>query len=767
MAALQTYVFEIDTTARFNSPLKQQTRITQTGGLVEWTPTLTYVDSTVYYWRVSYDSISPTAGFMWDTVSFIYLDSTYPGWNQSHFFQFQSQNQKDILSNLVLAEPGRKFGFVTSAQEVLVRNGFTQSPLNNELLASYINGSRVDNSKCNCPQENGIFIQVIDHNTFLPWRVTGNQPSYGDVCDLSARDFGLFFFKTNQANTNISQQRQADIVNFLTNTVRDSNYVMLFTLNNSNPSNWSASFKNYLINTVGANQAYIDTLASKPGGLPYILFFQKGMPISNNLHKDTLGMSKDTSVVALSGTVAGDWNQGTLTSTIIGPVQNWQHLYWKTSNMENSDLVGVDVYGLDAAYNRTLLISNLVARDSSLNNINAQQYPYLQMDWKSYDLVNRTSSHLDYWRIVANELPEAVLAPNLFFSIVDTVQRGQPVEVKIAMQNISGVNMDSILVHYKVASTGTLYTQKLRPLLRNQDTIIAQMSIPTDALFGNHQLVVEINPSLDTTGRREQNERFYFNNIAILPFVVVNDRINPLLDVAFDGQHIMNGDIVSASPEITVQLSDENKYLALNRLEDFSMILRHPSFPRGEMGLDPVTVPNFVFTPATTNLSTNNKAKIQMRPNLPADGKYTLYISAKDRSNNNSGDLSYSVDFEVVNKPSISNMLNYPNPFTTSTQFVFTLTGKDLPDYMKIQIFNINGKIVKEIGMEELGTLRIGLNRTEYAWNGTDTYGDRLANGVYFYRVITQKDGQAYEQRIQQRVDQFFQNGFGKMYLMR
>ena len=83
----------------------------------------------------------------------------------------------------------------------------------------------------------------------------------------------------------------------------------------------------------------------------------------------------------------------------------------------------------------------------------------------------------------------------------------------------------------------------------------------------------------------------------------------------------------------------------------------------------------------------------------------------------------------------ISNLLNYPNPFTTSTAFVFTLTGSEIPGNLKIQILTVTGKIVREITKDELGPIRIGRNITEFKWDGTDQYGQRLANGVYLYRV--------------------------------
>jgi flagellar hook assembly protein FlgD len=122
----------------------------------------------------------------------------------------------------------------------------------------------------------------------------------------------------------------------------------------------------------------------------------------------------------------------------------------------------------------------------------------------------------------------------------------------------------------------------------------------------------------------------------------------------------------------------------------------------------------------------------------------------------------------------ISNMFNYPNPFTTSTAFVFTVTGSDVPQNIRIQIMTITGKIVKEITKLELGSLHIGRNITEYKWDGTDQYGQKLANGVYLYRVITNLNGtslgkfntlDANGDKVD--TDKFFNKGYGKMYLMR
>ena len=128
--------------------------------------------------------------------------------------------------------------------------------------------------------------------------------------------------------------------------------------------------------------------------------------------------------------------------------------------------------------------------------------------------------------------------------------------------------------------------------------------------------------------------------------------------------------------------------------------------------------------------------------------------------------FDYIISFEVVNETTVTNVINYPNPFTSKTRFVFTLTGTQIPDFFKIQIMNIGGKVVKEINMTELGPIHIGRNITEYAWDGRDEYGDILANGVYLYRVIVRLNGQTLKHRSNES-DKFFKSGLGKMVIIR
>jgi hypothetical protein len=196
------------------------------------------------------------------------------------------------------------------------------------------------------------------------------------------------------------------------------------------------------------------------------------------------------------------------------------------------------------------------------------------------------------------------------------------------------------------------------------------------------------------------------------------------------------------------------------------------------------------FYPATGNIAKHNSARIEFKPTFTMDGSYDLLVRDKDKSGNFSSNSTnryegtaingvyydYKITFNVITKPMITNVLNYPNPFSTRTQFVFTLTGSEVPDYMKIQIMTITGHVVKEITKDQLGNIHVGTNITDYYWDGRDQYGDKLANGVYFYRVLAdinhkQLDHMSSTQYGQffdnTNIDKYFKNGFGKLVIMR
>ena len=191
--------------------------------------------------------------------------------------------------------------------------------------------------------------------------------------------------------------------------------------------------------------------------------------------------------------------------------------------------------------------------------------------------------------------------------------------------------------------------------------------------------------------------------------------------------------------------------------------------PSVEVPIDLNTTDWVQFMPATDAQTQdgNNVAKFILTPTFTVNGWYQLKVTARDRSGNNFAAKPYLITFEIDNKPSVTNVLNYPNPFTSQTRFVFTLRGSEVPTTFKIQILTASGRVVREISHAELGPMHIGNNISEFAWDGTDQFGSPLANGLYLYRVVVKMNGVEMERRASGADDWISEHGWGKMYLLR
>lgn len=769
------FVMELDTTELFNSAFKKSFTQNGSGGLVEFRPgNLSLTDSTVYYWRVA---MIPTgsSNFIWNSSSFVYLPAGGAGFNQSHYYQHLHGTYDRIkLDN------DRIFRFRVDPRTLTIRTGLYPY-YNYDRINVNLDFNEVEIYGCGYSR---IQFYVFDSSTLAPWKnrnVNSTNGLYGSnfVCPRSSAstDSSRAFFEYDYSDP----VRRKNAMDFI-DSIPAGKYVAI--------SNLGRQF----LNTSFINSWKNDTLALGSGkslyhklrsigfskidsfyrNIPFLYFFKKGN--SSYAPIQVVGIG-DSSYIDQSIQLNSINTTGTVTSPVFGPALRWNTLHWRGFTRDAraaADSTAVDVIGIRNDGTEVLLRTVNPARDTTLSFVDAGTYPRLKIRLNSSDSRYSTPHQLRYFRINADYLPEGAVAPNLQFSIADSVQQGQPLDITLAFKNISGVPFDTNMrFRFIVTDRNNVPREFIVPrgkVLAAGDTLVFHYALPTGDLPGLNSLFIEFNPEED------QPEMFHFNNLVLKEFTVVPDDYNPLIDVTFDGVHIMNRDIVSAEPKILVRLKDESRFLALT---DTSLIKLQLRFP------DEVTPRDYIpdgdtlrFIPA--DLSSNeNAATLEFNPSFVRDGEYELIVSGKDMTGNEAGDMSYRVTFNVINKPMISHLLNYPNPFTTSTAFVFTVTGREAPQNIRIQIMTITGKVVREITSAELGPVHIGNNITEFKWDGTDMYGQKLANGVYLYRVLTNLNGKKLElfngingngEVINDGVnglDKYFNKGYGKMYLLR
>lgn len=772
-ASSKTYRMEMDTTELFNSSFKITQNITSVGGVIEFNPAITFTDSTVYYWRVAPVSIS--GDMRWNTASFIYLNGTETGYNQSHLYQHFKSN----LQRIVLDSNSRKWNFDKALTSLSVTQGvFPYSPYDAD-YSVFKNGKYVVSSGC---LGYSVRWTLFDPVTMKPYynqaipaldslgTSGGFMGSSNINCPKPGRQFNFEF----GYNSLTERNKMRDFINWIPNNVIAVARVNLDLPFDSNPvSVWQAdaipngSLNNTLYGKLLENGfANLDSFYYPRS---WVFSFQK----NNTSFTPTAAFGFDINDVALLDlTVQSTDTLGYITSPLLGPAKQWKQLKWRGKNDEvlPGDIALLDVIGVTTSGTETVLFNNLnsAQQDFDITSINATTYPYIKLKLTNKDAVHLTPYQLRYWRLIADLLPEGALAHNLYFNFKDTLEAGEILNAAIVFKNISNVSFaDSIKVDVTITNANGVTTvvniPKIKKPFNAGDTAIINIPINTKDYVGKNTLFINVNPNY------AQPEQYLFNNFMYKDFYVKNDVIDPIVDVTFDGVHILNGDIVSAKPAIRIELNDNAKFLKLDDTAGITIQLRYPDYTvkRFQYGTDTLK-----FTPATSG--NENKAIADFTPLLSQDGEYEIIVSGKDKSGNKAGNKEYRVAFNVNNTPMISDVFNYPNPFTTSTAFVFTLTGSQIPSNIRIQILTITGKIVKEINKNELGTLHIGRNITDYKWDGTDMYGQKLANGVYLYRIITNLNGNALEKfDIRDNygdkiaTDKYFKAGYGKMYLMR
>lgn len=755
-----TYRLELDTTDLFNSPIRQHTTVTQGGGVVQWTPSLlsNMPDSTVYFWRASRDSATHGA-YKWRESSFQYIVDKH-GWGQAHFFQYK----KDEFSNIDYQRPTRTFDFLQSVKQLSANNWGTPTTLGEgEQINFFVDNGREEYIACPGPSvfSPQLIVAVIDPCTLIPWQTPGVEPvtgiflpgngNHGQLTNCNPnRPRKWYTFRTGNAND------MNAFNNFVTNVVPDSHYVVIMSWLNVNFTTMTPEHLQ-VFNDLGATQ--VNGLSA----VPYIMYTKKG---DNSTTVETFGMQLSDQI-NFTTDIIGCAGQGQITTPVIGPSTEWRSLHLRADPLEipNLDSIAVNVIGIRPNGEQEVVLPGIQGWSQDIldleNQIDAAEFPRLKLNAYLQDdsLVN-TPPQLDRWQVLFDGVPEAALNPHIHFGFVgDTLTDGEMMMFTTAITNIGDYDMDSLLVHYWIRDASGVRHDipypRQAPLLVGETLIDTVFTNPIDFEGGN-QFWVEVNPDDD------QLEQYHWNNIASIQFEVQGDRINPILDVTFDGVHILDGDNVSARPMIVMEVKDESQFLILDDPEDVQVFLKRPE--SSSLELIPTTAnPQLQFFPGEVP---ENRARIEWAPEFLEDGVYELWVQAHDKSGNASGDTYYRISFEVVNRPTITNVLNYPNPFSTRTQFVFTLTGSEQPSYFKIQILTISGKVVKEITSDEIGLMNIGRNVTNYYWDGKDRFGDQLANGVYLYRVVAKLNGQSIELR-ESGADNWIQSGFGKMMLIR
>jgi hypothetical protein len=210
--------------------------------------------------------------------------------------------------------------------------------------------------------------------------------------------------------------------------------------------------------------------------------------------------------------------------------------------------------------------------------------------------------------------------------------------------------------------------------------------------------------------------------------------VGPEIDLYLNDTTFVSGGLSNTEPILLGYLRDENGINTVGNGigHDLTAILDSDS-------QNPIVLNEYY----ETNLDTYKSGIVRYQMPELAVGDHSISMKAWDVHNNSS---SSTLTFTVAESSAIAlqHVLNYPNPFTTHTDFMFEHNQVCTMLQVRVQVFTVSGKLVKTIDQE---VIQEGFRSSPISWDGTDDFGDRIGRGVYVYKIeVLNEDGQKAEQ---------------------
>jgi hypothetical protein len=452
---------------------------------------------------------------------------------------------------------------------------------------------------------------------------------------------------------------------------------------------------------------------------------KKGALIGSVPEKIAKRFSNEAAIV--EDTVVTFEQSGSMVTNEIGPSNGWKNLSWEADSLSSDLDIKLDVIAL----NKTTLTWETLLTDLSINSganlsaIDSKVYPLLKLKAKLFSESKLVSPVLNNWKVIYDPVSDMAISDDVVKFNSDTLIEGALLQMNADVYNVGYIPEDSIKVElsYKdVSGEKIKISEALLNRVEKNDFINYSVDWNTAGQVGTKQLLIEIDP------QDEINELSENNNLVIKKFVILADTVEPEIDITYDDKTIISQDYVAPDPEILIRVYDNSPAAIQNDTTRFQLLL------------DGVKINYFNNEQTISLMSVENvsdstlKAQIRFTPHL-IDGDHTLDVIVRDVGENYS---SVRDEFKVISDLKVLNVLNYPNPFDQNTNFTFHLTQP--VDRVLIKIFTVAGRLIHKMEHSQ-----IGAGFQQIFWDGRDRDGDRLANGVYLYKVIVTANGKQKE----------------------
>ncbi len=323
----------------------------------------------------------------------------------------------------------------------------------------------------------------------------------------------------------------------------------------------------------------------------------------------------------------------------------------------------------------------------------------------------------------------------------DTIQALQEVTIKGYIEAAGG----GILTDFNGIITPTVYdkSQDVKTLVNDSGSLDKSFNLQKNIIFKGRTSVTNGEFSFTFVVPSDINYQYGFGKISYYADDGSSRDARGYYSGIVIGGTAENGVTDNDPPKVKVYLNDENFAFGGTTDENpvlFAKITDDVGINTVGTGighdltgvLDAKTSDTYVLNDYYESELDNPKAgEVRYPLSGLAEGLHTIKVKAWDVSNNSGEDYT---EFIVASSAqlSISQVLNFPNPFTTSTSFQFNHNFPSQALSVQVQIFTVGGRLLKTIDSEIMTN---GYRVTDIEWDGRDDFGDRIGKGVYIYKV--------------------------------
>jgi peptidase C25-like protein/flagellar hook capping protein FlgD/interleukin-like EMT inducer protein len=405
-------------------------------------------------------------------------------------------------------------------------------------------------------------------------------------------------------------------------------------------------------------------------------------------------------------------DSGLVSLPTIGPAKAWKKLTIGGDLPLNTVELKTTILGSGDDVNSKLLIETSDS-EIDLSKIDPKLYTYLEITTEMTRLTEDYSFYINEFTVDYQPDAEIAAVKSQTFAIEESVLRGDSISLQFTYENISlRASADDFISEVRIEETsGTpvIHHYEIDKLGANEQTTMINR-YPTLSKTGAN--VVTLNPNI----LKDVKELYYFNNESDFDIDIYEDSDVPWIKVFMDGVEVQDGDFVSITPDVRIEVYD-NSRLPINAEDiitrmnttwpcDIPGKCNYESFGN-EIELKGV----ITFTADSLDLGNNNIIEIKYQDGT--GNQQTFYRSVYVAKIGNLADIKV-----------------FPNPFGSSgTNIEFDYKAPDYGGTAQVLIYNTTGRLVRQLEHSS----NLGTNVVH--WDGKDAAGNSVATGMYYFTI--------------------------------